>query len=105
MSSRLLRNRAMRERQTSRNREIVRSLKERSSCVDCGTKEDLTFDHRPGTVKIDTVSNMLTKVSPSKLRREIAKCDIVCRTCHNVRENVRGRANHKVDLFFKREQK
>lgn len=80
-----------------RNKLYVRFLKATGSCADCGTKDDLTFDHLPGFEKIGTVSDMVHRVSLSKLQREIAKCEIVCWRCHMIRENGRGRTQHKID--------
>lgn len=90
------RNKAQRLLRTQRNQEYVRSLKERSECADCGTKENLTFDHLPGFYKIDTISNLIHITSLAKIKREIAKCRIVCLRCHRYRENLRGRSNHRV---------
>lgn len=56
-------------------------------CVDCGYNENpwgLEFDHRPGTNKlfsVGTVGSRCDKV----IWDEVAKCDVVCGTCHNIR--------------------
>lgn len=91
------RNRARRQRKTQENRDYVADLKARSECADCGTKEDLTFDHLPGFRKLGTISSLISRVTPQKLKQEIAKCRIVCLRCHRRRENFRGIANHKLD--------
>jgi hypothetical protein len=82
---------------TERNKLYVRFLKLRSRCTDCGTKEDLTFDHLPGFTKLEDIASMVHHGSLKKLKREMAKCEIVCIRCHRVRENERGRAQHKIE--------
>jgi hypothetical protein len=91
------RNRAWHQRKVQANRAYVATLKARSVCADCGTREDLTFDHLPGFHKRDTIANMISRVSLGTLIKEIAKCRIVCLMCHRRRENFRGIANHKIE--------
>jgi hypothetical protein len=56
-------------------------------CVDCGAAEPvlLQFDHRDGTMKVDTVGSMLHRASWTTLLNEIAKCDVRCANCHRIR--------------------
>src|SRR5271170_7938017 len=68
--------------------QFIKEIK-RKACIDCGIfKNEMTFDHIKGTKKFDIATG------PSKtwtqLCNEISKCEIVCRTCHNVREYFRG---------------
>jgi hypothetical protein len=91
------RNRARHQRKTQANWDYVTDLKARSVCADCGTKENLTFDHLSGFRKLGNISSMVSRVTPTKLKREIAKCRIVCLPCHQRRENFRGIANHKIE--------
>lgn len=79
------------------NKEYVRILKMISRCADCGAREDLTFDHLPGHKKVGNISTMVHTGSLKKLRQEMAKCEIVCLRCHRIRENDRGRAQHKIE--------
>lgn len=55
----------------------------KTSCVVCGAKEMLEFDHVRG-VKFRAVA-MMKAYSRKRIDDEIAKCEIVCRKCHNAR--------------------
>lgn len=70
-----------------RFREIVRDAKNRP-CADCGNLYHfcvMDFDHRPDEEKIREVSDLKNFSSETKLREEIAKCDVVCANCHRIR--------------------
>jgi hypothetical protein len=56
-------------------------------CVDCGEIDPivLTFDHRDGTVKLDTIGALLSRSSWATFLAEVAKCDVRCVNCHRVR--------------------
>lgn len=56
-------------------------------CVDCGETDPLvlTFDHRDGTEKIDTIGALLSRSGWSTFLAEVAKCDVRCVNCHRVR--------------------
>jgi hypothetical protein len=56
-------------------------------CVDCGETDPvvLTFDHRDGSEKVDTVAALLRKRSAAAMIAEVAKCDVRCANCHRVR--------------------
>jgi hypothetical protein len=58
----------------------------KTSCMDCGATAALEFDHVSGTKKY-TVSQM--QFGGSTLDAEIAKCDVVCHTCHRLRTQAR----------------
>jgi hypothetical protein len=55
-------------------------------CADCGITDPvvLEFDHRDPSLKIDNISNMMSK-SWDTILAEINKCDIVCANCHRKR--------------------
>lgn len=91
------RNRELRKRRRERNELYIKYLKAVSTCTDCGSRKDLTFDHLPGMEKKACVSNLVHKATLLGLKKEIAKCEIVCWPCHQRRENNRGISNHKVD--------
>lgn len=77
---------------TQQKRATLRTIKEQVGCVDCGVKYPyyvLQFDHRPGTVKIDNVSRLISNASWEQVLTEIEKCDIVCGNCHTIREHNR----------------
>ena len=70
-----------------KKRVYIREFKEQRGCHDCGQKFPhyvLEFDHVPErgvkSHKIDP-----TKYGWDKLHNEMAKCDVVCDNCHNIR--------------------
>lgn len=68
-------------RQREINKEIVRAAKSKG-CLLCWGKEELTFHHLRD--KEDEVTTLVCKpVSTKKLREEINKCVVLCRTCHD----------------------
>lgn len=60
-----------------------RALKADLTCVGCGTRENLDFHHRDPQTKLMKVSRLVYRASWAKLLAEIAKCDPLCKTCHN----------------------
>jgi len=48
----------------------------------------MDFDHRPGEVKVDSVTRLVMH-PPSVLSAEIAKCDLICANCHRIRTRKR----------------
>lgn len=77
--------------QTIRYKEIlqwVRELKSENGCVDCGVTDYrvLQFDHLPEHEKAISIADGLRNgYSKSKLKEEMAKCEIVCANCHSIR--------------------
>lgn len=45
----------------------------------------MTFDHLPGTQKLEDVSTLVMTGRMQMAVREIEKCEIVCANCHAVR--------------------
>jgi hypothetical protein len=61
-------------------------------CADCGYREHpaaLEFDHRPGEEKLFNIGEQMGNRSMDVLWAEIAKCDVVCSNCHNIRTHTR----------------
>ena len=56
-------------------------------CVGCGETDPvvLTFDHRDGTEKLDTIGALLSRSGWVTFLAEVAKCDVRCANCHRVR--------------------
>jgi len=52
-------------------------------CVDCGSTEDLQFDHEDSTTKSFDVAKHLTSASEAKLVEEMEKCVLRCQPCHH----------------------
>lgn len=67
-------------------RELVSRFKRMKGCKFCGEKRSwvLDFHHREGEDKDREVSKLITydHASIPKLKKEIAKCDVLCANCH-----------------------
>lgn len=80
-------------------RQLVASLKSKP-CMDCNHSfppECMDFDHRPGTQKKFTISQLSGSGacrSDEAIAAELAKCDLVCACCHRIRTFSRY-SNHK----------
>ena len=60
-------------------------------CEDCNIVWHplvMTFDHRDRSKKFKNI-NALRVSTPEVFDRELAKCDVVCRNCHQMREYLR----------------
>jgi len=74
-----------RKEKWQRKKEKVRILKDEikrnGCCVKCGTKENLTFHHRDKSQKKHDIASIQTVAA---LRKEVAKCDLLCWPCHRL---------------------
>jgi hypothetical protein len=65
----------------------------RGPCADCGgvfPPPAMSFDHLPGTEKVDDVANLVRKHrGKSVIMAEIRKCELVCVNCHALRSSAR----------------
>lgn len=68
-----------------RQRTMLKEIKEKFGCIDCGNKDHrvLDFDHVRGEKHLE-VSLMIGSYSDKKILEEIEKCDIRCANCHRV---------------------
>lgn len=70
--------------------EFIRAYKDGHPCQDCGRYLPgpvLHFHHRDPSQKVDAVSQMASQgVGLRKIIIEIEKCDLLCPTCHAIRE-------------------
>lgn len=76
-----------RPRVDERNAKIAAYKLERG-CADCGYSAHpaaLEFDHLPGSMKKFNIGGKVASYSEKTLWEEIAKCDVVCANCHNIR--------------------
>lgn len=76
----------------NKRRESIKLLiKERklAGCIDCGLSDpcQMTFDHL-GDKCFDIAD--APRKSLGAVLRELDKCQVVCRTCHDIRELKRG---------------
>jgi hypothetical protein len=81
--------REKRKRYENRIRASILAAKDKP-CMDCGGRWPalvMEFDHREGEVKLFNIGNWYNqrRVGAKKLWAEIAKCDVVCPTCHRLR--------------------
>ena len=77
----------------AKRRREVWVIKESSGCVDCKEMYPhyiLEFDHREGTEKIGSPSELYAKYGRKIGLEEMEKCDIVCANCHKIRTYNRG---------------
>jgi len=73
---------------SNRSESVKRELKSENGCVDCGVTDYrvLQFDHLPEHEKAISIADGLRNgYSKSKLKEEMAKCEIVCANCHSIR--------------------
>ena len=81
-----------RDRKVAVAREYVRELKEASPCMDCGQKFPfmcMDFDHVSDDKQYSVGSLVGSGASLDLLKKEIAKCELVCANCHRVRTHTR----------------
>jgi hypothetical protein len=79
----------------------------RRPCADCGGEFPphlLDFDHVSGDKLADICAMRMRTVAREAIRAEIAKCEVVCATCHRARTHARRlgievRASQFVKLF------
>ncbi len=77
-------------RSFQKRREFVREIKNQP-CADCGIIYPyyvMDFDHRENETK-EFGLNAITQKAINALKREIAKCDVVCSNCHRERTHQR----------------
>lgn len=53
-----------------------------SRCVECGSTADIQFHHVDPTTKVANISDKLSRWSIDRLLSELAKCVLLCRSCH-----------------------
>lgn len=74
---------------------IVNTIKENTACNDCGKHYPyyvMDFDHLEGSEKLQIVSFLCKTGRIGAMKREIAKCEVVCSNCHRERtyERLQG---------------
>ena len=79
-------------------------------CIDCGmvcndyTCVAFCFDHINPNNKLDSLSHMVQKSTCTikDIDNEIAKCELVCATCHHIRTYYAGhhkRAKRHIEIY------
>ena len=77
-------------RSVQERRKFTREMKNRP-CADCGITYPyyvMDFDHRENKTKKFLISQT-AQMSINAIKREIAKCDLVCANCHRERTHQR----------------
>ena len=75
---------------TEKFRDWLKDLKD-LPCTDCKIEYPyyvMDYDHVAGE-KVDHVSVIKRNGSPSKVKEEISKCELVCANCHRIRTHKR----------------
>lgn len=68
----------------------LKEIKEASGCVDCGIKNHIVLDFDHLKDKKYNVSRMIhDRFSWAAIKKEIAKCEVVCANCHRIRTHIR----------------
>lgn len=76
---------------------MLQYKKKNNRCSDCRQKWPsyvLEFDHRQAEEKVANVADMVSnQCSIENIKKEIAKCDLLCANCHRIRTFSRQRKN------------
>lgn len=58
-----------------------------AACAHCGSEEisELEFDHIDPSTKSFTIGTKAGSVSEDKLQAELKKCQLLCKTCHDIK--------------------
>ena len=94
---------ALIQKSAARRQEMIDKVwayKQGKVCADCPQDDPRTFefDHVRGE-KLGNVSTMaLNGCSWEKISEEIAKCDVVCASCHRIRTWERGGWVRNIEL-------
>jgi len=63
-------------------------------CVLCGSTEKLEFDHIDPEQKSFNVGDRLSNRSEEIIRKELAKCQLLCSSCHKSKSNQSASVGH-----------
>ena len=78
----------MAERRKRRRQDLI-ALKG-GKCQVCGSDERLEFDHRDRTTKLFNLSGCYLDRAWDTILTELAKCDLLCFTCHRIKTVTYG---------------
>ncbi len=89
-------------KRSTKNAEFLRRYKKFCGCKKCGEKEIefLTFHHINRKNKI--APYRLRKYHIKRVKKEVRKCIVLCRKCHDTSHNIRRKKRGKLiaPLFF-----
>jgi uncharacterized protein YktB (UPF0637 family) len=81
------------DKQEFKNR--LAKIKEKSGCVDCGINNHIILDFDHLKDKKYNISRMIhDEFSWAAIKKEIAKCEVVCANCHRIRTH--DRLTHRI---------
>lgn len=78
----------MRERRKSRRIKLIALAG--GKCIECGSVEDLEFDHRDPTTRSFHLSGKALDGKWERILEELDKCDLLCRPHHRIKTNANG---------------
>jgi hypothetical protein len=79
---------AQRKRDKARKRAAIADYRAACGCRRCGTGENLHLHHRDPASKTAEVSALIDcRSSWTRIWEEVAKCDVLCATCHTMRHH------------------
>lgn len=93
-------------RQIQRRKDLLIEAKEKlgGCCVSCGTKHDLEFDHIDDSIKSENVGNAV-RHTRSTFWKEVNKCQLMCKECHQKKTTAQKRAKQKAWLSLSLEER
>lgn len=74
------------QREWMHNRKIKAQQYLGTSCVSCGSEDNLEFDHKNPNTKVKDVNKLLSG-SWEKLKIELDKCQLLCEVCHKLKSD------------------
>lgn len=77
-------------KQKQQYKKRLKEIKETSGCTDCGENNHIVLDFDHLKDKKYNVSRMIHDgFSWAAIKKEIAKCEVVCANCHRIRTHDR----------------
>ena len=75
---------------------FVQEYKNEKGCAHCKTKTELTFHHiKPHEKKFEITECIGKNKSWKLIKEEIAKCQVLCRSCHDIVHNTQPKKKKK----------
>ena len=71
----------------------LNDLKAQTPCADCNEHfppDQMDYDHLPGFEKVMRIGLLVRQRTKQAVEEEIAKCELVCKSCHTKRGHKRG---------------
>jgi 5-methylcytosine-specific restriction endonuclease McrA len=79
-------NASIRKRKENNRKYLIEMLG--GKCVGCGITENLQFDHIDRKLKSFTIGKMLESSLENKLIPEAKKCQLLCKSCHQLKTTI-----------------